>query len=164
MPGLPKFWVGYVFSAVFFIVALSAHTVTLSPNEISAANQGIGLLCLGYWLGGVVRLHEICLRLDAKYPIRPSRAFWFHLIPFFMFYWFFKWPITMVQFIKGRNPKCKLSGWVPGSLITLGFIIAWRVDGAIGYMMLVFAGQLLTKELRTLLATPPASSVHLKVG
>lgn len=146
---IPKFWVGYIIAAFFLFIDIFLDPVIAKQYSLGTVMGAFGVV---YWLACVCQLHEVCRRLDPSYPVSPTKAFWFHIIPVYnLLYWVFRWPSEMIAFIWARNPKCKLNGWVPGSLIFLGFLSGRLLIGELGIVLLTFSGQLIAKELRLIL-------------
>ena len=99
----------------FFI--LEALLVVLQLDE-DKCESGLTLIALGgwiYWLICVHRLHKILDELTTgRYPISPAEAAGKHFIPFYNFYWFFKWPMEMSRYLNGRDRVRMISGSLIG--------------------------------------------------
>jgi len=59
-----------------------------------------------YWLVCIYRIHVVLANApNWKHPISPARAVGFHFIPFYQFYWIFKWPREIAKFVNSRLPQ-----------------------------------------------------------
>jgi hypothetical protein len=109
-----------------------------------------------YFLVCLFQLHNrLQTATKGAYPISPGKAVGFHFIPFYNFYWIFKWPAEITKFINtqakskryftGMGGLCILGallvGLIPiptggrGSFIMLGgFIYGFVLFGVLYYL------------------------------
>ena len=93
------------------VATIIAEFVAVSLDPQLAKQGGIPPLYLFlvsfiggvYWFVCIYRYHVIlAIVTGRKYPISPARAVGFHFIPFYQFYWVFKWPIEIARFVNFR--------------------------------------------------------------
>lgn len=98
---LPKVWVGYIIAAVFLIVEVGE--VIIDPTTAERATILPIAIYLGgwiYWLFCVHRMHKVIAEAtDFYHPVTPGQAVGYHFIPFYNFYWIFKWPNEIADFV-----------------------------------------------------------------
>ena len=134
-PDAPKVWIGFLFAIGFMI---GEFLGLLLPDNIifRFLPLFIGVLGWLYWASCAQSFHEILRTLTTDgYKISPSKAFAYHLIPFFNFYWIFKWPIELSNFIN-RLGQIKMAS---GALLGIGIMASIglsRLDGGIGLAFL----------------------------
>ena len=101
----PKIWPGLIFGILTVLVYFAGPFLALAGGK-SGYSQSVTFLLLVqlvqfviwltgiiYWCVCVYKLHKILLVMtDRHYPISPGRAVGFGFIPFFNWYWDFKWP------------------------------------------------------------------------
>ena len=118
----PRFWLGYLFSALFSIAALPKEITGLSEESAAVGLQLIAFAGWLYWLRCAWALHRRLARAtQGAYPIGPWRAVGFHFIPFFNLYWIFRWPAQILRFAGARRLH-----FLPG----LGILIATLVNNS----------------------------------
>lgn len=100
-----------------------------------------------YWFFCLHRFHDILKHVSfGAYPISSAAAVGFHFIPFYNFYWIFKWPITFIQFLK-RNQNVAIPGWLIGLSLLLSMLVG-RMDGAIGLAIIFCILSYLASKVR----------------
>jgi hypothetical protein len=144
----PWVWVGFVFAGAFFIIEILF--VVLGVEE-AALNGVLTLIMLGgwiYWLFCVHRIHKILAELTANsYPIAPGEAVGKHIIPFYNFYWIFKWPGEFSHYINSRGRVRVISGAVIGVMLLLSLLLRF-FDGAIGMAFLFGVTAFVSSKLK----------------
>lgn len=129
----PHLLPGYIMAGILFL--LRVFEVFAMPDEFRVlfvlATLIIALCGLTYWYICLYELHKVLLSIsDRCYPISPARAVGFNFIPFYNFYWMFKWPAETLGFIKARTSELKVwPVWLPGVLFLLAIIAPWLVGG-----------------------------------
>lgn len=130
-PDAPKVWIGFIFAIAFVIWEFLQ---VLLPDNIIFRFLPIFIAVLGwlYWASCVQSFHEILRTLTTGgYKISPLKAFAYHFIPFFNFYWIFRWPIELANFINHLG-QIKMAS---GALLGIGILASiglGRLDGGIG--------------------------------
>ncbi len=128
---LPKVWIGFLFAAAFLVVEIREGP-TYSLEEFSPTLIVIGLFGAGYWMFCVHRFHKILGELDSSYGISPGAAVGYHFIPFFNFYWVFKWPSEFSKFINSRKNIKMIPGGLLGFLLLISLLINGYVNQTAG--------------------------------
>ena len=149
---LPKVWVGYLIAVLFLVYEIAEVVVNPSSvEEVSLALVCINAAGLGYWLFCVQRLHQVMsYATNAMHPIPPWKAVTFHFIPFFNFYWVFKWSNEVANFVNGRAGETRMrKGWV-GVVILLGLLIG-IVDASFRLVMLFTVCLYLNRKMKEIL-------------
>ncbi|MFH1854205.1 MAG: hypothetical protein ABH815_02725 [Candidatus Omnitrophota bacterium] len=161
----PKIWAGYIFAVLFFIfeiVELSIHPdlAEKTPDPL------IIIISIGayiYWLFCVYKIHNILDKVTMhKYPIPSWKAVVYHFIPFYnIFYWIFKWPGGIVNFINNAGKTKMLKKWLPGLLLLCGMLTGRVIDGAVGLAVIFYVLSYLVKNMKKVLreATVPIESL-----
>jgi hypothetical protein len=154
---LPLMWVGYIIAAISFIVDLVMEVVGMDFKY-----SPVGILGMIYWLLCVYRIHEVLIEEDNSYPITPAKAVWYHLIPFFNFYWIFKWPFQLGKFVNERRLASKRSTLLEISgIFLIVAIIAGRAIGAvIGLAILFTIGIYFNREIRSVIGLKKTEQVE----
>ncbi len=126
---LPVLWPAYLILAVSFIIEIYAD-LNVSPG---------GLICLIYWLSCVHQIHAVLAEISSgSYPIKPGKAAWYHLIPFFNLYWVFKWTNEMEKFINLRLGSSEgMNGIASGIFLLIGFCVGKVLGGVFGMAILL---------------------------
>src|SRR5262249_7979909 len=161
---LPKMWIG-VLLAFGFLAAELVESMQGNPTEIGAFTLIAGLAGWVYWLFCVQRFHTILNQISPRvagepsYPITPSKAVRYHFIPFFNFYWLFKWPLELARYLSSQTSVKVVSGVLLGSLILLCLMISRLFDGGIGLALLFGVGAYISRRLRE--AVAEHEQVHL---
>lgn len=148
---LPKLWAGYIFALAFLVVEI-AEAIADPDGEVTLLDQVIVWGGWLYWLFCVRRLHELLASAtDGSYPITPNKAFGYHFIPFYNFYWVVKWPYEMAEFVSHRSPSRRMSHWA-GLFVLASILLRLLVDGALGLAVMFSVGIYLNRRLSRALA------------
>ena len=110
IPQLPKVWIGYVIALATF----AGEAIAVARNPDLLKGQGLtvppleiylpAFVGLVYWLVCVYGYHvDLSIVQGWKDAISPNKAVWFHFIPLFNFYWVFRWPEAIAQFVNQRS-------------------------------------------------------------
>jgi hypothetical protein len=159
---LPLIWIGYLLGAATIVAELVA--VTLNPEL--AKEGGIPPLYLFlvsfvggvYWLVCIYQIHVVMAHIPGwKHPISPARAVGFHFIPFYQFYWVFKWPREIANFVNSRLPQPIMRPVAVG-LAVLAALILRILDPGFGLILLFFPISYVSGCVRRALAAPPDHS------
>ncbi len=157
-PQLPRLWVGYAWAGILFLIEIVAAVQNPNAPENSPAMQ---LLVIGnivgvfYWLYCVYKYHDIMTQVpDWNHPIGVGRAVGFHFIPFYNFYWIYKWPTEIARFANWRSQSRLMSPLAAGTLMLAAFLVRF-FDTAIGLALIFAAGSYISNRLRKSFAAPP---------
>ena len=113
----PKLWIGFLLAALCLVGELAG-------SEVLCFVVGWTGSC--YWLFCIFRIHRILSEYTLKtYPVSPCKSIGFQLIPFFQFYWAFRWTKALTQFIDGQNGREKKGRVWPGLLITITSVLGY---------------------------------------
>ena len=149
---LPKMWAGYIFALAFLVVEI-AEAIADPDGGVTLLDQALVQAGWLYWLFCVRRLHELLASAtDGSYPITPNKAFGYHFIPFYNFYWVVKWPYEMAEFVSHRSPSRRMSHWA-GLFVLASILLRLLVDGALGLAVMFSVGIYLNHRLSHALAT-----------
>jgi hypothetical protein len=131
------------------------------PESQSAGGYAAALWFLGaivstaYVLSCIATYHHIvCHFRGWSHPISAKRAVRFHFIPIFNLYWDFKWPNEIARFVNWRMQRQRMSGFLVGVLVLLGFVLAGFLDTSIGLAVILSAFAYISRCLRDALAAP----------
>jgi hypothetical protein len=162
LPRFPRLWIGHLLGLITLvakIVAVSLHP-ELAKGELLIPPLYLFLpnfVSLVYWLVCVYEYHIVLASATSKtYTISPARAAWFHLIPFYDFYWAYKWPLQFAKFVNSRVATPLL---YPGRIarnMCAAFIVFLLLDRGLGLILLCLAGSRLSAGLRAALNVPQA--------
>lgn len=161
-PPLRPMWVGFVLAFVCLAAEIAVVGAAAADSSDSSSGSGalvnvVGFVCWIYWLSCVHRFHRILNQIapyvggQSTYPITPGRAVGYHFIPFYNFYWVFKWPLEISRFVRGQSPVSMISGGVLGLFLLLGLILA-RLEGFLGFCCLFSIGLYISSRLRRVVA------------
>lgn len=159
-PKLPVIWIGYLLG----IATVIAEFVAVSLHPELAKDGGIPPLYLFlvsfvggvYWFVCIHRYHVILASVSGwKHPISPARAVGFHFIPFYNFYWIFKWPKEIAKFVNWRL-RAPVMKPVPVGVAVLGALVLRILDPGFGLILLFFPMSYVSECLRRALVVPPA--------
>ena len=164
---LPKLWIGYLLA----FATLIGEMVAVARNpEIAKGVQGVqfavppleiflpAFLAGVYWLVCIHRYHVVLAHVQGwQHPISPARAVWFHFIPFFGFYWVFRWPSAIALFVNQRMNARVMSVWAPGASLFIA-LVCRIFEPALGTAMLFFTCSFISRYLKRALETSPAAS------
>ncbi len=88
-------------------------------------------------------------------PDTLARAVGFHFIPFYNFYWIFKWPKEIAKFVNWRL-RAPVMKPVPVGVAVLGALVLRILDPGFGLILLFFPMSYVSECLRRALVVPPA--------
>jgi hypothetical protein len=161
-PQLPVIWIGYLLG----VATLVAEFVAVSLHPDLAKEGGIPPLYLFlasfvggvYWLVCIYQVHVVMAHVPGwKHPISPARAVGFHFIPFYQFYWIFKWPHEIANFVNARLPEPVMKPVAVGVAV-LAALILRILDPGFGLILLFFPISYVSECLRRALGAPPFPS------
>ena len=163
LPPFPRIWVGYLLGVATLItevIAVTLHTelakepLLIPPLYLFLAN----FISLVYWMVCVYEFHVILSRVTAgTYPVKPLRAAWFHLIPFYGLYWVFKWPRELARFVNSRLPTPLMRPDRTGFAVFTAFVVFLVLDRGFGMILLFWSASHLSRCLRYALTVQPVS-------
>jgi hypothetical protein len=143
---LPQVWIGFIFAGAFLFAEFIESEIEQGITNLTFIINISGGV---YWLFCVHRFHKILGELSpTKYPISPAAAVGYHLIPFYHFYWTFKWPIEFSKFINTKGFIQIASGGRLGFLLLISLILNRVVDEALGLVCLFGVGTYMVNKLR----------------
>jgi len=150
-------WIGFALSALILV----SEFINFNSGVQQAGSRSnpvfliFVLAAWFYWLWCVHRYHDIITSIPGyHHPISPGQAVARHLIPFYNFYWVFKWPSEIATFVNWRTQAPTMQGWIVGLLVLGGFVMR-ILDASIG-MAVVFAGGVyISRQILKALAAPP---------
>ncbi|MBZ5498052.1 MAG: hypothetical protein LAP85_16750 [Acidobacteriia bacterium] len=156
---LPKMWIGILLGILFLVLELIEGVS--SPNVEGPTGATVASLLTSfsiwfYWLYCVFKFHDAVGRIPGyQHPITPARAVALHFVPFYNFYWIFRWPTALARFVNWRMQAKKMRGWIAG-LLVLAAVLTFRfLDGFLGAMLLFGCGWYICRQLRHAFAAPP---------
>jgi len=162
LPPFPRIWVGYLLGVATLIAEIIAVTLhpelakeplLIPPLYLFLAN----FISLVYWMVCVYEFHVILSRATAgTYPVKPLRAAWFHLIPFYGLYWVFKWPRELARFVNSRLPTPLMRPDRTGFRVFTAFVVFLVLDRGFGMILLFWSASHLSRCLRYALTASPA--------
>jgi hypothetical protein len=133
----PWVWVGFLFAAAFFFIEVLFVVLELEEASITGFLMVIAVGGWIYWLVCIYQIHKILNELTrGRYPFSAGEAAAKHIIPFYNFYWLFKWPSELSNYLNSRGRVRIISGSVLGLMLLLSLLLRF-FDGAIG-MAFVF--------------------------
>jgi hypothetical protein len=158
-PHLPAIWIGYVLGVATIIAEYVA--ITLHPElEKQGGIPPLYLFVISfvggvYWLVCIHRVHVVIAQAPGwKHPISPARAVGFHFIPFYQFYWIFKWPAEIAKFVNSRLGARVMKPTAVGVAVFAALIL--RIfDPGFGLILLFFPMSYVSECVRRALAAPP---------
>lgn len=138
----PWVWIGFVFSAAFFLLGVTyvvLETMEASPdarNGINVLLIILGFGSLAYWMFCIYRIHKVLAQLTRnRYSITPGEAAGKHIIPILGLIWLFQWPAQLSDYINERGRVKMISGYLIGGMLLLSMLLR-IADGAFGTAML----------------------------
>lgn len=155
---LPRIWVGFILAGVVLLAEIPA----VFP-QVEAPGGSIGppifqatvLIAWIYWLYCVYRFHDAVGSVPGyRHPITPARAVALHFIPFFNFYWVFRWPSRIAAFVNWRTQTNSMQGWIAGVLV-LASVVVVRIDGFVGMLLLFAAGAYISHRIKNAAGAAP---------
>ena len=159
-PVLPQIWIGYLLG----VATIVAELVAVGLNPDLAKQGGIPPLYLFlvsfiggvYWLVCIYRIHVVLANVPTwSHPISPARAVGFHFIPFYQFYWIFKWPREIANFVNTRVAQ-QIMKPVAVSLAILAALLLRILDPGFGLILLFLPMSYVSECIRRALAVPPS--------
>jgi hypothetical protein len=164
-PRLPKIWVGYLLglaTSTAEVVAVTLHPELLQGKLVMPPPLYLFLanfISLVYWLVCVYEYHVVIAYLSGgTYPIKPSRAAWFHLIPIYGFYWAYKWPREFAVFVNDRSQSVVMKPERTGWMTFVAFVFFVLFARGLGMVFLFWVASYLSAGLRRALESPPVAS------
>lgn len=162
-PALPQIWIGYLLG----VATIVAELVAVGLNPDLAKHGGIPPLYLFlvsfiggvYWLVCIYRIHVVLADAPRwRHPISPARAVGFHFIPFYQFYWIFKWPREIANFVNSRLPQPVMKPVAVGVAV-LAALFLRILDPGFGLILLFFPMSYISECIRRAFAaeTPQPS-------
>ncbi len=126
---------GFWAAQLFFIWSLQKQGIAPEalPDKLPPGTEwstvpllGMSVVCTIFYYFCIYRFHIVARATPGwEHPISAKRAVGFHFIPFYNFYWIFKWPLELGRFARWCMPN-------PG--------INWQFGlGYIATQLLVFA-------------------------
>jgi len=147
IPPLPKIWIGFVFAFAFFLGEV-VYVLIYQDELIDVLLTFVGITGSIYWFFCIHRLHKILGVLTIEgHSVSPGKAVCFHFIPFFNFYWLFKWPIEFSKYINNLGNIKIINGFVIGALLLISLIIN-KIDASIGLTCLFGIAVFLNKKVK----------------
>ena len=124
-------------SFVFFAVAVWEFSIeSYGPNGVTIIRYLVAFAGTAYWFFCVYRIHVMVQELTlGAHPISPARAVWFHFIPFFNFYWLFKWPNELAKTLNAKAGRVIVPEGIIALPLFLGVAIL-RWDTSLGWIVL----------------------------
>jgi hypothetical protein len=158
---LPKVWIGYLLSFATLIgemVAVARHPEMAKSGEIQALPLEIYLpafVAVVYWLVCVHRFHSVLANVPGwKHPVTPGKAVGFHFIPIYFFYWIFRWPSAIAEFVNHRLHGKVMNRWTVGVCFLASMVCRLVLDPAISVAILFFGCSYVSGFLHRALAAP----------
>jgi hypothetical protein len=156
-PQLPIIWIGYILGAATVIaeyIALSFHPELEQQGGIPPLYLFLISFIGGvYWLTCIHRIHVVLTNVpNWKHPISPARAVGFHFLPFYQFYWIFKWPKEIANFVNSRLPQPIMKPVAVG-LAILAALVLRLFDPGFGLILLFIPLSYVSECIRRAIAT-----------
>jgi hypothetical protein len=158
-PRLPQVWIGYLLG----VATIAAELVAVGLHPELATKGGIPPLYLFlvsfvggvYWFVCVHRVHVVLANAPGwKHPISPARAVGFHFIPFYQFYWIFKWPREIANFVNSRLRQPIMKPAAIGVAIFAALFLR-ILDPGFGLILLFFPMSYISECIRRAFAASP---------
>lgn len=163
---LPRLWIGYLIAILSF--AAGVFELARNPGAYASSGEFPAIYLIGaafgwfYWLFCVYRYHDVITDIPGyNHPIAASRAVAFHFIPFYNFYWVYRWPSAIAEFVNWRTQSKTMKGWVPGSFVLVAVLTVRIIDSSLGLLVLFTAGVYISRNLRRALLAPPVPASAL---
>ncbi len=157
VPPLRKIWIGFAFA---FAVLVAEVVDVAADGQSRGAKLGLLMAPLVgwiYWLACVQRFHTILNWISPRmagastYPITPGQAVGYHFIPFYNFFWLFKWPMVLSRYLRENTSVRMVSGGFLGLLGFLGLFLR-LADGFLGLSLMFCVGLYISRKLREAVA------------
>lgn len=158
---LPKMWIGYIFAVVFFVYEVVE--IMIDPSSSDKVSPLLWLIAIAgwiYWLFCVQRIHQVIEQFtNGTHPISPSKAFGFHFIPFYNFYWVFKWPNEISNFVNKRIKPNFMAKWWAGFFLFIAVFLGRAVDSSLALITLFLVGSYLNRKVHEAIKLNLADSI-----
>jgi len=159
---LPKLRNGFriagllLISEIVWAVQRSANPYSREAGGYAAALAVIlSFLGTAFLLHCISTYHVIVNQVDGwHHQISPRKAVAFHFIPFYNFYWNFRWPREIARFVNWRTQKRSMSGVLVGAGVLAGALAAALVDASIGFVIIFSVFGYISRCLGEALLTP----------
>ena len=131
---------------VLFVIELIDLAAT---HSISIWYWAVDIGSVVYFFMCVFRFHRILGEVTfGAYPITPSQAVFYHLIPLFNLYWLFAWPSRFADYVSAERAIKVLPGAVIGTLLIASAIVARFYETSFGLAGYFGVMAYLTNRLR----------------
>jgi serine/threonine protein kinase len=151
---LPKVWIGFIIAGVYLLVELMSGASGNDMDDLLVYLIAIGLVGMAYWLFCVYRFHKILWEMTKDYEFSPGAAVGYHFIPFYNFYWIFKWPIEFSNTINALGTVKMAPGALLGALLLIALLVNRFFDGAVGMTFIFGIGTYMASVLRKQIQSP----------
>jgi hypothetical protein len=157
VPPLRKIWIGFALAFAFLVAEVVDAVAGGESPGVKLGLLGCAIAGWFYWLTCVQRFHTILNQISphvagvSTYPITPGQAVGYHFIPFYNFFWFFKWPMVLSKFLRESTSVRVIPGSLLGLLSFLGFLLRFA-DGFLGLSVIFFVGLYISRKLREAVA------------
>jgi tetratricopeptide (TPR) repeat protein len=157
---LPKVWIGYLIAMLFLAVEIvEGFSGTAAATEQTLLDNAVALGGWGYWLWCIYQMHKVLAEAtNHTHPITPGKAWGYFFLPFYNFYWIFKVPIEIANFVHRRSSRHMSHGWA-GFFLLSGILLVRLVDTALGLAVIFSVGIYLNRRINSALAANPAAAV-----
>ncbi len=130
----PAYW-GFLVAGLLMAIQLADSTYG-NLSEVALLLVIFGWI---FWLDCIHRLHEALQEgTGGRHPISPRKAAFYHFIPFFNLYWFFRWPSEFARTLRVQQGAERVAGGVPGVLVMLGHGMLGDWFTAVAGLVLLF--------------------------
>ncbi len=149
----PKLWIGFLFAGLFLITGVIETMMNpKSTSPLGPFSFLVSIAAVIYWLICIYKVHKLLAEVTLKkYPISPGKAVGYGFIPFYNFYWIFRWPSEIANFVNNVSAAKRIKPWLPGFILFLGLIL-YRIDATIGLIIDFSVLLWLTKNIKNALA------------
>ena len=151
---LPKVWIGFIIAGVYLLVELVGGASGNDMDDLLVYLIAIGLVGMAYWFFCVYRFHKILWEMTKDYEFSPGAAVGYHFLPFYNFYWIFKWPIEFSNTINALGTVKMAPGALLGALLLIALLINRFFDGAVGMTFIFGIGTYMASVLRKQIQSP----------
>jgi hypothetical protein len=160
---LPKLKYGFILVGCLFISQLVwVVERVLNPRSYEAGGYAgafsliSAFVLAAYFLHCIAAYHLAVSHVEGwTHPITSRRAVRFHFIPLFNIYWNYKWPRELARFVNWRTQRRRMSGWLVGTAVLLGFLVATFFDTSIGAVIVLCGFAYISRCLRDAFAAAP---------
>jgi tetratricopeptide (TPR) repeat protein len=157
---LPAVWIGYLIAILFVAVeTVEAFSGTAAATEQTLLDTAVAAGGWGYWLWCIYRMHKVLAEAtNNTHPINPGKAWGYFFIPFYNFYWLFKWPNEIANFVNRRSSRQMSHGWA-GFFLLSGILLLRLVDVAVGLAVIFSVGIYLNRKINSALGANHEAAV-----